>query len=179
MQHYDCIMFVCLLCKMWMTSSCDLLCIVIYLRSLYCIKLPCCNRQHLLSVSWTMSNFSMSQCDKSVPQGCNTITTRLARELIPLKPAPSVPQGCNTVTRRLARALIPLKPTPSIPQGCNSVTTQWARALIPLKPAPAQKSSAKQKVDFFSSVFDFEKVYNNDDITFFFCVLTFGQALVI
>ena len=31
----------------------------------------------------------MSHCDKSVPHGCNTVETRLARALISLKPAPA------------------------------------------------------------------------------------------
>ena len=30
----------------------------------------------------------------------------------------------------------------------------------------------------FSNVLDFEKVYNNDDITYFSCVLMFAQDLV-
>ena len=30
----------------------------------------------------------------------------------------------------------------------------------------------------FSNMLDFERVYNNDDITFFSSVLTFAQALV-
>ena len=79
----------------------------------------------------------MSHCNKSVPQGCNTVKTRLAKALIPLKPAPSVPQSCNTITSRLARALI-----------------------ILLKPSPAQMLSAKQKViDFFKRVWLWEGIY--------------------
>ena len=85
----------------------------------------------------------MSQCNKSVSQGCNAIKTRLTRA-------------------------IPLKPALCVSQGCIAVKTRLARALIPLKPAPVQESSAKEKiVDLLSNVFDYEKVNNNDDITFF------------
>ena len=70
----------------------------------------------------------------------------------------------------------------SVPQGCNTVKTRLARAFIPLKPAPAQKSSSKQMLFLelmdFSNVLEFEKVYYNDDITFFSCILTFAQALM-
>ena len=69
-----------------------------------------------------------------------------------------------------------------MPQGCNVVKTRLARALLPSKPAPAQTSSARQNVVSrardISVVFDFEKVYDNDDITFFSRVLTFAQAIV-
>ena len=65
-------------------------------------------------------------------------------------------------------------PASSVPQGCYAVKTRLTRVSIPLKPAPGHNSSAKQNVSRahgFSNVMDFEKVYNNDDITF-------AQALV-
>ena len=104
-----------------------------------------------------MSIFSMSHCDKSVPQGCNAVKTWLAMALISLKPASCVPQGCNAIKTRLARAL------------------------IPLKPAPDHKSSAKQLVvsrahGVFNCVrLQVEEVYNIDDITFVSSVLTFAS----
>ena len=82
--------------------------IVIYMSSIYGIKLPCCNRQHLLSV-----HFSMSHCDKSVSHGCNAVEIRLARVLLSLKPTQSVPQDCSAVKIRLEKVFIPLKPIPA------------------------------------------------------------------
>ena len=60
----------------------------------------------------------------------------------------SMPQVCNAIETRLAKVLIPLKPASRVPQGCDSVKTRLARALLPLKLAPAQRSSAKQNVVF-------------------------------
>ena len=83
--------------------------------------------------------------------------------------------GCNAVNTRLETAFISLKPVSTVPQGFNAVKTWLVMAFIPLKPAPAQRSYL-ELMDF-SNVLDFDRVYSNDDITFFSCVLMFSQAL--